>query len=441
MINIEEKFVFLQRFWNVIAGGVTLLLVPFCMDGVSQGYYYTFNSLIAAQIFFELGFTFVIFQFAIHEGAGLSFDAKTKAYSGDERSKFRVLDLDAKVGRVFKISGALYFVIVSFVGGYLFIGELPLSAWLLPWVAMVLGASLSLFTTAKYALHEGLGRVAAVSRSKFIASFFAYLLLWLGLVLGLKLFAVSLLPLTMALVSLYFYWLMRKEISFGVPKVSEDCHTISWRKEILPLQWRISLSWISGYFIFYIYTPMIFERRGAVEAGQYGIAITAFSALLTLSLSWVSARLPEIGKRIANGDLSSAKALFHTVQYKSLVTTAVFAFVFICAIALFSFFDLSIVQRFPSADVLVFMGLNLVANTYISSLAMYMRAFKEEPLLVPSVVGAILQFSMLNFTLARGLSAIALGTAFVTIVVGVPWALIIAKSYFAKADFHRGLTA
>jgi len=38
-----------------------------------QGYYYTFNSLVALQIVFELGFSFVILQLAAHERAQLSF--------------------------------------------------------------------------------------------------------------------------------------------------------------------------------------------------------------------------------------------------------------------------------------------------------------------------------------------------------------------------------
>ncbi len=430
--NNSEIIIFFQRFWNIFAGGISLLLVPFCMDGVAQGYYYTFNSLIAAQIFFELGVTFVIFQFAVHEGAKLDFDEAMKSYSGDSRSKARIGDLNLKVGQVFRISGILYFAIVGVVGFYLFLNQMPLSDWLVPWLATIFGASVSLYTSAQFALHEGLGRVAEIARAKLIGSFFGYILLWAGLLAGWSLMAVPLLPLTMAAVSIVFYRVFARQIHFG--STDEACEKISWRREIFPLQWRISLSWISGYFIFYIYTPMIFNHWGAVEAGQYGIAITAFSALLTLSLSWISARLPEIGKRIAVGDIGSARVLFKKAQHKSLVTTALFTVGFVATLLFFSWFELSIAQRFPSAIVLVFMGLNLLANCYISSLAMYMRAFKEEPLLIPSVVGAILQFVMLNFTLEYGLSAIALGTAVLTICVGIPWTTFIARSYFSRPD-------
>lgn len=429
---IPELHLFIQRFWNILAGGLTLLIVPLSMDGVAQGYYFTFNSLVAAQIFFELGVTFVIFQFAAHESAGLNFDEAVQSYSGDSRSKARIGDLSLKVGKVFRISGILYFVIVGIVGCYLFLNEMPISDWLVPWLATIFAASISLYTSAKFALHEGLGRVAEIARAKLVGSFLGHILLWAGLLAGWNLMAVPLLPLTMAAVSVVFYRVFAKQIRFE--STEEAFEKISWRREIFPLQWRISLSWISGYFIFYIYTPMIFNQWGAVEAGQYGIAITAFSALLTLSLSWISARLPEIGKRIAVGEISAAKVIFQKAQHKSLATTALFTLGFVGTIFLFSWLELSIAQRFPSALVLIFMGLNLLANAYISSLAMYMRAFKEEPLLIPSVVGAVLQFLMLNFTLAYGLSAIALGTVFLTIFIGIPWTKFIARSYFSRLD-------
>ena len=41
---------------------------------------------------------------------------------------------------------------------------------------------------------------------------------------------------------------------------------VAWRREILPFQWRISVSWMSGYFIFQLFTPMLFTNQGAVAA-------------------------------------------------------------------------------------------------------------------------------------------------------------------------------
>src|ERR1700758_2899807 len=65
-------FTVLARFWGSTAGLVTVLLIARFLSPGEQGYYYTFGSLVALQIVFELGFSFVILQLASHERASLS---------------------------------------------------------------------------------------------------------------------------------------------------------------------------------------------------------------------------------------------------------------------------------------------------------------------------------------------------------------------------------
>jgi len=65
-------FTVLARGWTSLAGLVTVLLIAHFLTGAEQGYYYTFGSLVALQIVFELGFSFVILQMASHECAHLS---------------------------------------------------------------------------------------------------------------------------------------------------------------------------------------------------------------------------------------------------------------------------------------------------------------------------------------------------------------------------------
>src|ERR1017187_5170515 len=66
-------FTVLARFWSSFAGMVTVLLIARFLSPNEQGYYYTFFSLVALQIVFELGFSFVVLQLAAHERAQLTF--------------------------------------------------------------------------------------------------------------------------------------------------------------------------------------------------------------------------------------------------------------------------------------------------------------------------------------------------------------------------------
>src|ERR1700757_835113 len=64
-------FTILARGWASLAGIVTVTLIARFLSPAEQGYYYTFGSVIALQIVFELGFSFVILQMASHERAHL----------------------------------------------------------------------------------------------------------------------------------------------------------------------------------------------------------------------------------------------------------------------------------------------------------------------------------------------------------------------------------
>lgn len=66
-------------------------------------------------------------------------------------------------------------------------------------------------------------------------------------------------------------------------KVSEK---VNYFNEIFPYQWRIALSWISGYFIFQLFNPVLFATEGAIVAGQMGMILHALIQYNLISLSW-----------------------------------------------------------------------------------------------------------------------------------------------------------
>jgi O-antigen/teichoic acid export membrane protein len=59
----------LSRILVILGNLVTVLLMVRFLSPVEQGYYFTLLSLVALQVVFELGFSFVILQLAAHERA------------------------------------------------------------------------------------------------------------------------------------------------------------------------------------------------------------------------------------------------------------------------------------------------------------------------------------------------------------------------------------
>ena len=75
-INILENDVILtliHRISGLGFGVVTVLIISFFLPQTLQGFYYTFGSVIALNIFFELGLTYVVLQFASHEKSHLEW--------------------------------------------------------------------------------------------------------------------------------------------------------------------------------------------------------------------------------------------------------------------------------------------------------------------------------------------------------------------------------
>ena len=66
-IDTAIFFNILSRILSSFGGLITLLLITKFLSLEEQGYYYTFLSIIAVNIFFELGLNSVIVQFVAHE--------------------------------------------------------------------------------------------------------------------------------------------------------------------------------------------------------------------------------------------------------------------------------------------------------------------------------------------------------------------------------------
>jgi len=78
----------------VQAGGgiIAIIFVARELTTYEQGYYYTFASIIAIQVFFELGLSSIITQYAAHEFAHLKLDEQSNL-EGSEIHQSRLASL------------------------------------------------------------------------------------------------------------------------------------------------------------------------------------------------------------------------------------------------------------------------------------------------------------------------------------------------------------
>lgn len=428
-------FTLLQRGWTIIAGGISLLLLPYWLNPVEQGYYYAFASFIAMQVFFDLGFNSVIVQFVSHEYSHLSYDALGRV-QGSTLHRSRLASLLIMLRRWYRLAALLFFICL-YPTGYFFFqtkGDLEPSVWVGPWTVQLFFTAINLYLSPFLAVSEGKGEVGAVAKLRLSQAIIGYSIFWIFLVAGAGLWITPIIPAVGALST--SFWLKGRHNKLEwLPDQGENLMQMSWFREIFPFQWRIALSWISGYFIFSFFTPVVFRHQGAVEAGQLGMTLSIFSSLSALGMSWVSAKVPDFSMLIAKGKRTELNRLFLSVTQRSFIFTSFTCALFIVVFTILREFDFAIAQRLSSLSVMICLMIVTLSNIVIFSAAAYMRAHKEEPMLWNSVTMGIAVLCSVWVFSKVSVFAIMLSYAALVLLVALPWTLLLFfRNYYYQAN-------
>lgn len=431
-IDVHILATLIHRSWTVVAGGVTMLLIPFCLNAVEQGYYFTFASILALQIFFELGMGQVVVQIVAHEAAHLRQRADG-SYEGDAEQMARLTLLRAQLRRWY-LPAALLFMSVVCGAGLVFFsdGGLPWSQWAPAWASLVVATAINLYYSWKMSMIEGFALVRNIAQLRLFQSVIGYSLLWAGLFTGAGLWVVVAVPFTTAVATTCWMKVGAASRVLQIRSNKPPAQPISWRRDILPFQWRIAVSWISGYFIFQLFTPLMFRQFGAAEAGRLGLAMAIFSAISTIGLSWVNAKAPNMSMLIARRESAALLAQLKAVALPSLFFTTALSALVLLAVWGAMQLDMAIIQRVSSLPVLICIATVTTTNCAIFSAAIYMRAHREEPMLPVSVTGGILTAVVVWYGSKYGAFEMMLGYTVVTILVALPWTLRLLHSYLAR---------
>ena len=423
----------LFRGWSVLAGGGTALLIPLLLTPAEQGYYYTFTSVLAAQIFFELGLNHVLTQLTSHCAAHLDRPHPEGPLRGEPRWQHALASLLRLSDRWNAVMASLFFVALLAGGSQFFEhkGTLASGDWLAVWVILVLSTALNLAMSARLSICEGLGAVGPVAQLRLRQSVLGYALLWFLLLSGAGLWAAAALPTVSALFT--FWWHAGQPMLPHLRRLpavgAEGSVRYTWRHDIFPLQWRIAVSWASGYFIFFFITPVVFALQGPVEAGRLGLALTIYSAITAVGMSWVTAKIPAFGGHIARGERTDLDILFNRQARRSVTATGLCVVVLLVLIGVATQFVPAVQQRLPSMAAMAMLGAVAVANAFIFAMAAYIRAHKEEPLLAQAVVTALLIGAGVWASAHDSVDTSVAVYLAVTIGVALPWCFAIFSRY------------
>lgn len=419
----------MARFWSASAGVVTVMLIARFLTPKEQGYYYTFSSLVALQIVFELGFSFVVLQLAAHERAQLTFlpDGRVE---GNAVAHSRLASVLQKSVRWYSVAAVLMAAVLLPVGFYFFTThrhEGAGVAWKLPWCFLVIAASVIFQLDPIFSFLEGCGSISQVARMRLSQAMLGSILAWTAMATHHGLFSPAMMIAGQATMGLVFLFssqrrrLLKALLSY---KVTE--HFVGWRHEIWPFQWRIAISWLCGYFIFQLFNPVLFAYQGPVVAGRMGMSLSIASSIGAVAIAWMNTKASPFGNLVARGEIGVLDKLFFRTLWQSTLLLVSGAAAFLVVLLFVNFRFPQFATRVLPPWVFALLLLTTIINHIVFSQALYLRAHKREPFLMQTVVAAIL-LSCSTFVLGKyfGANAVAVGYFMVGVLFGLPSATYI----------------
>jgi hypothetical protein len=430
-IDRAVAFTVLARTWSSLAGLVTVALISKFLTPEAQGYYYTFVSLVALQLVFELGFSVVILQLASHECAHLTI-TEGGVVEGDSRAHARLASVFQKAFRWYSMAAVLLVSVLIPAGLYFFSRHRPPGPGVkygLPWTLVAVAAALTFQLDPILSFLEGCGYVARVAQLRFFQAMLGSLMAWTALLLHHGLFAPAMMILGQAIVG--FAWIAgKKRFLLGLLRWNCGEARIRWFEEVWPFQWRIAVSWISGYFVFQIFTPALFAFRGPVEAGQMGMSLSIAGALTAICISWVNTKAAPFGALIAQKRYAELDQLFFRSLYQSLAFCLVGGVCVWVGVLYLNMAGIFYAKRMLEPVSLGILLLTAVVNHTWFAQAVYIRAHKQEKYLYISLALAIL-LTLSTFTFGRvyGARGMVTGYLFISLVVGLGFGMRVFFKY------------
>lgn len=423
----------LFRGWAIVAGGATVFLLPLWLSPTEQGYYFTFASVLALQIFFELGLNQIVMQLVSHEVAHLTETADGRL-TGKETHLGRLSSLARLISRWYGVAAILFALVGGVAGAVFFMqkGTEPMSVWLGIWIVLVSATAANLWLSPGLAVMEGCGKVGQVARLRLVQSVLGYALLWATLLSGAGLWAATAVPVVSAVCTGYWLQAHGNILRWLSGRVIDVKNQLSWRADVLPLQWRIALSWASGYLIFNLFTPMVFSHHGAVEAGRLGLALTVFSAISTIGMSWVNAKAPNFTTHIALGERRKLNVLFKALFIRSMGVIAITSTSVVLVVWYLNQIGLPLITRISSPSVLAVLAVVTTVNSMVFAMAIYMRAHREEPMLIQSIVVGLMVACCVYIGSIYEVLIMMLLYMLISIFISLPWTIWLFNRYFKR---------
>lgn len=415
------------RIWNLFGYLVSFYFVATYLSQIEQGYYYTLNSLIALQVFFELGFSYVIVQktsslFSIWNASN---DESVREDSFRNISSFFYYIIQWFLG-----CGVLLIVVLVVVGKLFFSKDTSgvVSSLHSLWYLLVVLTSVNLILTALLSFFEGFGKAIIVYRIKLFQNIVSQIVLWTSIFFDTGIYSLLLSNLILFLVGVIFVF------KFFITDIIELIKLRTnkfgyWFNNLFKFQSKVALSWISGYFQFQLLVPVIFKYCGPVDAGRMGNTFSIVSGITALSMALIQSKSWEYSALIAVHNHEKLNEVFRKHFLQAVSVSLFVGMGLFATVVLLNFLEFNLATKILPPIPFLFFIIATILNVVTGSFSIYLRAFLEEKLLAVSLLTGVSIISLLYlFTPIYGLIGVAVVYLGCTFIFGFLGSLIVYKN-------------
>lgn len=259
--------------------------------------------------------------------------------------------------------------------------------WSGPWGAYLLGVLLTQLGTPGIHLREGGGKVLQMWRLRLIQEWIAAGACLLALEFGTGLWSLAAYSSARGVVSAL--WL-RLGDPMGASPPGVPAFTLRrWAGEVWPFQWKLGVSALSGFLIFRAFSPILLVEKGPVLAGQFGLAIAMMNLLLAISSAWPMSQTARYAKLSAERRFVELDREFPGVLWRSTAVSLAGAIALSLVLWQGRRFGMAFAERLTDPMTTAVVLLAAVVHHVVGCAAVFLRAEGREPLVIPSVVGAV----------------------------------------------------
>lgn len=431
-------YTLLGKAFSAVAIPITLFLLTRKLTAETQGYYYTFFSTLSITVIFELGFSYVIIQFSSHEKGLLTWDEDGKL-EGDLKAKARLASL-LRASTFWYATIAMLTLMTVGPGGYIFLktGQPGIEnvSWVGPWGIAVLFMAGVLALSPLLAVLEGCGLIEEMARFRLFQSVTGRVLLWAALLSNAGLYSAAMINLAAILCGAVFLGISKRKLISDLWNFNHENERLHWLTEVWPMQWRIGASWISGWLIGQLVTPVIFRYHGAIEAGRYGMTQEIMGSIFFTAFAWVNLKGPLFGQYIARGEYAELDEMFFSNLRRSLGAMVLGGVILIGGVLAINLLNLPWKERLMTPGITALVFINSLTQLVVAAESVYLRAHKKEPFFLLSITNGILTAGSTYFLGQQyGIVGIVIGQLFISLIFGVGWGTWIFVQ--KRRDWHK----